>query len=78
MKRIVICLVAIASLPALAAERVTATRVGSDVYKLDDRRVVVTIGCTAVGASEDALINENEDKLVFIDDGEECDIKSIH
>jgi hypothetical protein len=62
---------------ALAAERVDATYVARDVYKLIDGRIVLTIGCSAIGPMQDAIINDSEDAITFIDDSEQCDIRAI-
>jgi hypothetical protein len=78
MQRLLIAAALLASLPALASERVSATRVAQDVYKLDDGRVVITTGCSVTGSAEDAILNDAEDMLTFIDDEEECDVRTIH
>lgn len=52
--------------------------IGQDVYKLDDGRIVVTSGCSVTGSGEDAILNDTEDMLTFIDDEEECDVQKIH
>ena len=78
MLRSLIVAALLISCPALASERVSATRVGQDVFKLDDSRIVVTSGCSVTGSGEDAILNDTEDMLTFIDDEEECDVQKIH
>jgi len=77
MKTLLIVMCALVSLPASAMERVSATRVDRDVYKLEDGRVVITTGCPVSSKSEEAIINDKQDMLIFMDAQEQCEVKGI-
>ena len=62
---------------AMAAEQIEVTRVTDNVYKTNDHRIIITQYCYEYAIGENAIITDDEEYLIFVDNAEKCDIKKI-